>query len=142
MPIVRCACFLFLAAVLPATRQQSATPPVQAKATDPGDVDVDPLPTDRPVNPGGKVKMPVVLYTAAPEFSQQAKDARFSGQVLVYLWIDKKGNPTHVRVVRGVGMGLDENAVAAVRQYKFKPATLDGQPVVVDLYVEVNFHVL
>jgi protein TonB len=43
--------------------------------------------------------------------------------------------------VRGVGMGLDEKAVEAVRQYKFKPATRDGKPVKVDLYVDVNFNI-
>ena len=88
---------------------------------------------------GGDVKPPIVTYQVAPEYSQQAKNAKFSGTVEVYLWVDKNGHPTHVRVVKGVGMGLDEKAVDAVRQYKFKPATRDGQPVAVDLYVMVNF---
>jgi len=46
-----------------------------------------------------------------------------------------------VHVVRGVGMGLDEKAVGAVRQYKFKPATKDGKPVKVELTVDVNFQI-
>ena len=59
----------------------------------------------------------------------------------VYLIVDQQGNPTHVRVVRGVGMGLDEKAVEAVRQYKFKPAMQNGKPVPVDLYIDVNFQI-
>jgi len=51
------------------------------------------------------------------------------------------GRPRNIRVVRGLGMGLDEKAVEAVRQYKFKPGTLNGKPVKVDLYVDVNFHI-
>jgi protein TonB len=59
----------------------------------------------------------------------------------VYLIVDEKGMPTHVRVVRGAGMGLDEKAVEAVRQYRFKPAMQDGKPVTVDLYINVTFEV-
>jgi TonB family protein len=96
----------------------------------------------RPMHIGGNIKKPVVIYTVSPEFSQQARKAKFSGNVEVYLWVEKDGHPSHVRVVKGVGMGLDEKAVESVRQYKFKPATLDGKPVTVDLYVDVNFQML
>ena len=51
------------------------------------------------------------------------------------------GLPTHIEIVRPVGLGLDEMAAAAVSGYKFSPATRDGQPVKVDLYVEVNFQI-
>ncbi len=60
----------------------------------------------------------------------------------MYLIVDKNGDPKHIRVVRGVGMGLDEEAVDAVRQYKFAPATRNGQPVSVGLYVDVGFQML
>jgi protein TonB len=56
--------------------------------------------------------------------------------------VDENGNPTHVHVARGVGMGLDEKAVEAVRQYKFKPGMKDGKPVKVELAIEVNFQIL
>ena len=46
-----------------------------------------------------------------------------------------------VRVVQGVGMGLDEKAIAAVKQYRFKPAMEGGKPVVVEVNVEVDFHI-
>jgi protein TonB len=90
---------------------------------------------------GGSVKAPVLMYKIDPEFSEEARKARFSGNVQVYLWVDEQGNPSHVRVIRGVGMGLDEKAVEAVRQYRFKPATMNGKPVKVDLYVDVYFNI-
>jgi protein TonB len=88
------------------------------------------------------VQKPVVIYQPVPQFSEQAKKKKYSGHVVVYLWVDKDGNPTHARVVKSAGMGLDEKAVEAVRQYEFKPATFMGQPVTVDLYVDVNFQIL
>lgn len=90
---------------------------------------------------GGSVRPPSVVYAPEPEFSEEARKAKFSGNVQVYLIVDEQGNPSHVRVVRGVGMGLDEKAIEAVRQYKFKPATQNGKPVKVDLYIEVNFQI-
>jgi protein TonB len=94
-----------------------------------------------PMHIGGSVRPPSVLYSVEPEFSEEARKAKFSGNVQVYLWVDESGNPSHVRVVRGVGMGLDEKAVEAVRQYKFKPAMQNGKPVKVDLYIDVNFQI-
>jgi len=94
------------------------------------------------VHIGGSVQPPTLLYKIDPEFSEEARKAKFSGDVQIYLWVDEHGNPSHVQVVRGVGMGLDERAIEAVRQYKFKPATQNGKPVKVDLYVNVNFTIM
>ncbi len=94
-----------------------------------------------PMHLGGGVHPPSVLSSVEPEFSEEARKAKFSGDVQIYLWVDEHGNPSHVRVARGIGMGLDEKAIAAVRQYKFKPATLNGKPVKVDLYINVNFQI-
>lgn len=90
---------------------------------------------------GGSVRAPVLTYSVDAEFSEEARKAKFSGNVLVSLVIDEHGNPSHVRVERGVGMGLDEKAVEAVRQYKFRPATENGKPVPVEMNVEVNFQI-
>lgn len=87
------------------------------------------------------VRAPVLTYEVQPDFSEEARKSKFSGNVQVYLIVDEQGRPTHVRVARGVGMGLDEKAVEAVRQYKFKPATQNGKPVKVDLYIDVNFRI-
>ncbi len=91
---------------------------------------------------GGDVSSPVLVYEVEPEFSEAARKAKLSGNVVVYLWVDADGKPSHVRVVRGIGMGLDQKAVDAVRQYKFRPAMKDGKPVAVDMYIEVNFQIL
>ena len=95
-----------------------------------------------PRHVGGSVSMPEVLYSVEPEFSEEARKAKASGDVSVYLWVDERGNPTHVRVVRGMGMGLDEKAIEAVKQYRFKPAMENGKPVTVEMYVIVNFLIL
>ena len=90
---------------------------------------------------GGSVHAPVPLYEVDAEFSEEARRAKFSGNVEIYLVVDEHGNPTHIRVTRGVGMGLDEKAIEAVRQYKFKPGMLNGKPVKVDMNIEVDFHI-
>jgi periplasmic protein TonB len=90
---------------------------------------------------GGGVSAPVLIFSVEPEFSEEARKAKVAGNVLVNLWVDTNGNPSHVHVIRGVGMGLDEKAMEAVRQYKFKPAMENGRPVLVELNVEVNFQI-
>jgi periplasmic protein TonB len=90
---------------------------------------------------GGGVSAPVLIFSVEPEFSEEARKAKVAGNVLVNLWVDTNGNPSHVHVIRGVGMGLDEKAMEAVRQYKFKPAMENGKPVLVELNVEVNFQI-
>ena len=90
---------------------------------------------------GGGVSAPILIYSVEPEFSEEARKAKVAGNVLVNLWVDTNGNPSHVHVIRGVGMGLDEKARDAVLQYKFKPAMENGHPVLVELNVEVNFQI-
>ena len=90
---------------------------------------------------GGGVSAPVALYTPEPEFSEEARKAKVAGNVVVYLQVDTNGRPVNVRVLRGIGMGLDEKAIEAVRQYKFKPAMENGHPVRVEMNVEVNFQI-
>lgn len=90
---------------------------------------------------GGDVTTPVLIYKDEPTFTDEARKNKFMGIVLVNLIVDTKGQPQNVHVLRGVGMGLDEKAVTAVKQYKFKPATENGNPVPVALNVEVNFQV-
>lgn len=90
---------------------------------------------------GGGVSGPVPIYTVEPEFSEEARKAKTAGNVLVSLVVDAKGLPQNVHVLRGVGMGLDEKAIEAVKQYRFKPAMEAGKPVAVYLNVEVNFQI-
>ena len=82
---------------------------------------------------------PVLVFSVAPDFSEQASKKRIAGNVEVSLVVDKDGIPQDVIVVHGLGMGLDEKAVEAVKQYRFKPATLYGLPVATKIYADVNF---
>jgi TonB family protein len=90
---------------------------------------------------GGGIKAPVLLKSNEPEFSYAARNLRYSGKALVNLWVDANGIPTHLAVAKPAGLGLDEQALYSVQQYRFKPATENGQPVVVELNVEVNFEI-
>jgi protein TonB len=90
---------------------------------------------------GGSVRPPIVTYQVDPEFSEEARKAKFSGNVMVSLIVGADGKPRNVHVLRGVGMGLDDKAVEAVQQYRFKPAMQNGKPVAVYLNVEVNFQI-
>jgi TonB family protein len=90
---------------------------------------------------GNGVSSPTVLHTEDPSYSEAARKEKISGDVLLNLVVDEQGKPTHVHVVRGLGHGLDEKAIEAVRQYKFKPGMENGQPVAVALNIQVNFQV-
>jgi protein TonB len=93
------------------------------------------------MHPGGGVSAPQVIYSVDPEFSDEARRAKYQGICVVSVIVDAQGNPQHVKVVRPLGMGLDEKAVEAVRQYRFKPAYYQGHPVAVEVNVEVNFRI-
>jgi protein TonB len=96
---------------------------------------------EKPLHIGGSVVPPKLIHSVDPKFSNAARDKKFSGKVQVYFWVGKDGIPSHLKIIRGVGYGLDENAVEAIRQYRFKPATLNGEPVIVDMYIDVNFQI-
>ena len=89
---------------------------------------------------GGGVSAPVVVHSVEPEFTPEARAANFQGSVSIQLIVDSQGNPQNVHVVQHLGMGLDDKAVEAVRQYKFKPAMYEGHPVAVQLVIVVGFH--
>jgi periplasmic protein TonB len=89
---------------------------------------------------GGRVSAPVVLHSVEAEFSDEARRAKYQGVCLISLIVDTQGNPQNIRVARALGMGLDEKAIEAIRQYKFKPAMKDGKtPVPVMITIEVDF---
>jgi TonB family protein len=90
---------------------------------------------------GGGVSPPVLIYSVDAEFSDEARRAKYQGESVVSLIVDAHGLPQRIRVVRKLGMGLDEKAVEAVRQYKFKPSMYQGKPVPVEITIEVNFHI-
>jgi TonB family protein len=91
---------------------------------------------------GGDVTPPRVLLKTDPEYSEEARAAKYVGTVVLYLQIFPDGSPQNIRVVKGVGLGLDEKAVEAVSHWSFKPGTKEGQPVAVEAHIEVNFKLL
>jgi protein TonB len=90
---------------------------------------------------GGGVSAPIEIYRVEPEFSEEARKAKLTGNVLVNLWVDRTGRVTHVSVLKGLGMGLDEKAMEAVKQFRFKPAMENGKPVPVEMNIDVNFQI-
>ena len=87
----------------------------------------------------GGVSQPVPIFTPEAEFSDEARRQKYQGVCMISLIVDAQGNPQSPRVVRRLGMGLDEKAMEAVLRYRFKPAKKDGRPVAVRMTVEVNF---
>lgn len=91
---------------------------------------------------GSGVSAPVLIQRLEPEYSDEARRARYQGTVVLSLVIDENGAPNNIQVVRRLGMGLDEKAVEAVQQWLFRPGMKDGRPVKVRVNVEVNFRLL
>ncbi len=91
---------------------------------------------------GGGVSAPSVLYKVEPEYSEEARKAKFQGTVVLFVVVDEKGNPKEVKVLRALGLGLDQKAIEAVEKWKFRPGTKDGHPVPVQATIEVNFRLL
>ncbi len=88
---------------------------------------------------GGGVSAPEVIHSVQPQFTPEARRENFQGVVAVQLIVDSQGSPQDVRVLRHLGMGLDEEAVEAVRQYKFRPAMYEGRSVSVQMVIDVDF---
>jgi protein TonB len=90
---------------------------------------------------GGAVSAPIALFEPEAEFSDEARRNKYQGICIVQIVVDAQGNPQNPRVIRALGMGLDEKAIEAVMKYKFKPARENGKPVAVwPVNIEVNFH--
>jgi protein TonB len=88
---------------------------------------------------GQGVSPPTVIYRVEPVYTEAARHAGLTGVVVLSAIIRKDGSIEILKVVRGLGLGLDENAVQALRQWKFRPGMRDGIPVDVAINVEVNF---
>jgi TonB family protein len=82
---------------------------------------------------------PRATYTPEPEFSEQARHAKYQGTVVLNIIIDKAGKISQIRLERPLGLGLDENAMEGVKRWRFNPATRNGQPVAVEMNIEVSF---
>ena len=88
---------------------------------------------------GGGVSAPRAVFTPDPDYSEEARKAKYQGTVVLWLIVGPDGRPRDVKVARSLGMGLDQKAIEAVKNWKFEPAQKDGKPVAVQINVEVNF---
>ena len=92
------------------------------------------------VKVGGGVSAPRPIHQPSPKYSKEARKAKHQGVCVLWLVVGTDGKPRDdVRVVRTLGLGLDEEAIKAVKKWTFEPARKDGQPVAVQINVQVNF---
>jgi len=91
---------------------------------------------------GGGVTAPTLQHKVEPEYSEEARKAKFQGTVVLYIEVDTTGKATNIHVLRSLGLGLDEKAIEAVRKWTFIPGKKNGVPVTVQATVEVNFRLL
>jgi TonB family protein len=128
--------------------EQPIAPAPDPKADQPTAPLPAPAPDPKPEQPAappaaksteGKVLPPRLIKSVPPEFNEYARINRMGGTCLINLVVDKEGRPSRVKILRPIGFGLDEQALRAVEQYVFTPATMDGQPVAVELNIVVKF---
>ena len=89
---------------------------------------------------GKGVTIPKVILQKDPPFSDEARRAKYQGTATLMFIVDKTGQVQNIRILRPLGMGLDQKAVETVSKWQFHPARKDGEPVAVELAVEVDFH--
>ena len=139
----------------PSTQPPAAQPAQPASATTPNQAAPAEPPSPNPDasvihHVGGGVTPPKALFIPEPSFTPIARKQKVSGVATVSIIVDTEGNPRNVHIIRSIAdnvdkkhqaaaVSLDQAAVDAVKQYKFKPAMQDGKPVAVYLNVEVNF---
>lgn len=89
---------------------------------------------------GKTVIAPEATFTPEPSYTQIAKDRRLQGSVVIDAIIDDTGKVLRPQIIRPLGMGLDEKAIEAIQTWRFKPGTRKGQPVMVEMGVEIDFN--
>ena len=101
-----------------------------------------PVPAETVYRVGNQVTQPRILSKVEPQYSEQARKKKLQGTISLSIVIDTTGTPTQIAVLRPLGMGLDEEAVQAVSQWRFAPGTKNGSPVPVYTQIEITMHVL
>lgn len=89
---------------------------------------------------GGGISAPTAISSPDPDYTEEARRAKRQGTCELWLIVDSSGHPRDIRVIRGLGFGLDAKAVEAVQHWRFQPALKDGRPVDVQISVQVDFH--
>jgi TonB family protein len=91
---------------------------------------------------GRGITAPSVLSRVDPEYSEEARKAKYSGAVMLAIVVNTDGRADSIKVIKSLGMGLDEKAIEAVERWRFRPGTKGGAPVRVRAQIEVNFRLL
>lgn len=110
----------------------------RAPATSPQESQGEEKPSE-PVFVTGDIERPIKVFAPSPEYTEEARKNKVQGTVILQVVITKQGSVDNVKVLKQLGMGLDEAAVAAIETWRFEPATLDGEPVAVHYNLTVNF---
>jgi TonB family protein len=98
---------------------------------------------DRVYKVGGDITMPEMLRQTTSSYTEEARKAGVQGIVILLAVIRKDGRVDRLKVVRGLGYGLDEQATQEIeKNWRFRPGTLDGNPVDVPATIEVQFNLL
>jgi len=94
------------------------------------------------VGSGHRITPPQLIYKVEPEFSEEARKAKYSGVVILAIEVDASGKARGFRVLQSPGLGLDQKAIDAVTLWRFRPGYQDGKPVVTGATVQVDFRLL
>jgi TonB family protein len=129
------AIFILQGLILAGAVAQTASPPICAAMCDSG---VGPI----VYQIGGDVTQPKVLYKVDPSYTEEARAASISGTVAIRIEVRPDGIAYNIKVTRGLESGLDQNAIDAIRQWRFQPGTKNGEPVTVEANVELTFRLL
>jgi TonB family protein len=129
------------ARVMPALEVQQA--PAQSSSAQPSEntpPDSNPDADHKQVyKVGGEVKPPKLLYGPDPEYTKAARKDKLQGTVVLWMIVGEEGKTRDLKVTQSLRTDLDQQAIAAVTKWKFKPATRDDQPVAVEVSVHVEF---
>jgi TonB family protein len=86
--------------------------------------------------------MPVPTHIAQPEYTDDARNSRIEGAVLLQVEVNEKGIPTEAKVIRSLDKGLDRKATEAALKWRFKPVLKNGTPIPSSAKIEINFRIL
>jgi TonB family protein len=129
-PLGWCAVAAFF---LVATVSAQLQPPLQGAESD------GPAPA-KVYHVGNGVSPPQEVSAPSPTYPETARKEGYYGTCVLTLVVDSDGLPRDLKVVRPLGMGLDDKALEAAHQGRFKPATKGGMPVAVKVNIEISFH--
>ena len=90
----------------------------------------------------GAITAPILLVKIDPVYSDEARRAKLQGVVVLHIDVDARGQARNIKVLESLGLGLDDRAIEAVRQWKFRPGTINGKPAVTAAVIHVTFRLL